>query len=162
MKLIPLTQGKFAKVDDADFEWLGLFNWTARRHDNLWYAITNVLGEGGTRKTGVGMHKLILTQVKRIDHRDGDGLNNQRGNLRAATGSQNIINSRKSKRNTSGFRGVCKFKDRRGWVAQAAGNYLGVFETAERAAKVYDAFVANKFGEFARLNFPQTKEVYAT
>lgn len=87
-----------------------------------------------------------------IDHKDTDGYNNRWGNLRQATMSQNIANSRISKRNTSGFKGVTK--NRKRWVAQITHErkhyYLGIFDSPEAAHEVYLAEAARLQGPFAR------------
>jgi len=91
-----------------------------------------------------------------VDHKDGDGLNNQRSNLRRSSALQNSQNQRLSRRNKSGFKGVF-FKGPK-WMASIRMNgrstHLGMFDSAEAAALAYDAAAAAAFGEFARLNFP--------
>lgn len=90
-----------------------------------------------------------------VDHRDRDGLNNQRGNLRKATDREQVIN-RLMKPGNTGFRGVKKkvhlFEAR----ISDYGKYicLGHFKTAKEAAKAYDLAAKQIHGEFAVLNFP--------
>jgi hypothetical protein len=85
-----------------------------------------------------------------IDHKDWNGLNNQRNNLRSASHSQNLGNGR-FRRGISGFRGVAAVGDR--WRAYVAGIHLGTFATPEEAARAYDAAAIARFGEFATTNF---------
>ena len=85
MKKIPLTQGKFATVDDADFEWLNCYKWSAMRSRKTWYARRFVIGNCKQKKQ-VLMHRQIMNFPKnrQIDHRNGNGLSNQVFRLRIA------------------------------------------------------------------------------
>lgn len=131
MKKIKLTQGKFALVDDEDFEWLSKWKW----HYTHGYA------KGGSNgKSMVYMHRLILgiTNPKEItDHKDRNGLNNQKNNLRIVNRSINGLNRNKYKNNTSGYRGVTWHKQRKHWMAQISINkkcqFLGFFNSAKEA-----------------------------
>jgi hypothetical protein len=112
------------------------------------------------------MHSL-LTGWPRVDHANGDGLDNRRQNLRQATQQQNMRNSRKYRGGSSRYKGVCwKIRNQR-WLAQiyvseqdASGVptkrklHLGTFTDQETAARAYDAAAREHFGEFACLNFP--------
>ena len=94
MKLIPLTHGKFAQVDDNDFFWLSKFNWYANRYRQTWYAKTAITINGDQKI--FRMHRLILgltfSDKKEIDHKDRDGLNNQRSNIWICTRKENCKN----------------------------------------------------------------------
>ena len=119
----------------------------------------------------IGLHRLIMGLPDcHVDHKDHNGLNNRRSNLRLANNQQNQANSRLSKKNTTGYRGVRyaprkgylginKSKGRKAWQAQIKINYkskyLGSFSTKEEAALAYDAAALSAFGEFASLNFPR-------
>lgn len=91
-----------------------------------------------------------------IDHRNGNGLDNRRDNLRRATMSQNIANQF-PRGGSSKYKGVCRSKRSGGWLAQICVNrksiYLGRFGTEEEAARAYDVKAKEVWGEFARLNF---------
>src|SRR6185369_10082175 len=107
MKRIKLTQGKCALVDDEDFERVSQFKWVADKDkNNLWYASRHFpLGNG--KRTTQKMHTFILNGLKKVDHKNSDGLDNQKHNLRPATTSQNGANRRKQARKTSSvFKGV--------------------------------------------------------
>lgn len=151
MKQIPLTQGKFALVDDADFDWLNQWKWFAHKRKRIWYAARNARHPNGDRYT-LSMHSLLLPEAALVDHWDGNGLNNQRHNVRAATQVQNSANAQK-RANESGFKGVDFHKDKR-WRARLNGKFLGYFSSSEAAARAYDVAAKELFGEFARLNFP--------
>lgn len=160
MKLIPLTQGKFAQLDDADFEFLSQFIWHARKDLHCWYAGRNIPGEDGTQSS-VLMHRVIADAPAGVlvDHWDGDGLNNQRLNLRCCTHSQNNKNKHKAAPATSKFKGVYWKRASSKWESSICVDYkrkyLGLFLDEQDAARAYDSAAQQHFGEFAALNFPQ-------
>ncbi len=104
------------------------------------------------------MHRLLIKIPNgfQIDHIDGNGLNNQKLNLRIATASQNQINRGKQKNNTSGFKGVFGRKDKNKWRAQikfhGKTKHLGYADDKIEAARIYNKAAVERFGEFARLN----------
>ena len=161
MKEIQLTQGKVALVDDEDYEWLNVFKWHASRGNNTFYARRHIVVNGKWKKQNMqadvmGEQNLGIM----IDHIDGNGLNNQSSNLRSCTAQENQMNRRKSDRNFSSmYKGVSWFKRTKRWMAYIKINqkryYLGYFDIEEDAAKAYDVSAIERFGEFAKLNFPQ-------
>jgi hypothetical protein len=159
---IPLTtQGKIALVDDEDYDWLNQVGWYAYVDGKTFYAARWVLS--ATTKTGrtvLRMHRAImgLTDPKvQVDHEDGNGLNNQRYNMRVATPVQNGSNRRTGSNNTSGYKGVNWCGDR--WRSRicVAGNRieLGYFDDPTEAATAYDEAALIHHGPFARLNLPK-------
>lgn len=155
MKEIYLTQGKVALVDDEDFEYLNQWKWCAAKGGNAFYAIRM---EPGNPRTLILMHQQILDFPEEVDHKDGDGLNNQRLNLRACTRSQNHMNRRPKPGCSSRFKGVsfnekCRIHP---WRAMIMVNYkrtyIGFYTTEEEAALAYNQKALELFGEFARLN----------
>lgn len=159
---IPLTNGMVALVDAQDFERLSQYSWRARKGSKpggpeLYYASRRVPSAAG-RGPEIHMHHDLLGPGL-VDHKDGNGLNNQRSNLRHCTQSQNLANARfGSKGKTSRFRGVSFHRAKGRWQAQSKLNqkkvHLGRFVSEEEAARAYDNFAREHFGEFARLNFP--------
>ncbi len=146
-------------VDDDDYETLSSHSWCLYEgggNRQRVYAQANVKVDGVWRR--VFMHRFILGlgRGQRCDHRDNNGLNNQRSNLRLASRGQNQHNSG-SRGGTSRFKGVCWSKSCSKWLAQIMANkrrcYLGVFEDEEDAARAYDAKAKELHGDFAKLNF---------
>lgn len=161
---IALTKGLTALVDAADFEELSKHRWSAKKDHNTWYAARYVY-VGKYKGTTITMHQQLLG-AKGVDHRDGNGLNNQRANLRLASAQQNAHNSRKCARKTSSkYKGVWWRSSRRKWAATitipnsngvpARRKTLGHFLNEEKAALAYDQAAVALFGEFAKLNFPE-------
>lgn len=145
MRMIPLTRGKFALVDNDDFHIVSRHKWYARRHRHgpnrreQWYAVRTT--HVGDRVVMINMHNEILN-VMPVDHANGDGLNNQFFNLRPATVTQNNFNARKrAKTSSSRFKGVHWCSTRKKWIAKITflgqNNYLGQFPTEELAAAAY-------------------------
>lgn len=159
VKKIPLTQGKFALVDDADYEMLMEFNWCANHRGRTWYAACN------PHSKGIYMHRLILNTPKGMDtdHINGDGLDNRRCNLRSCSHSGNLQNQQiRDEKKTSKYKGV-SFNKRTGkWVAQITVEnkyvFIGRFTSELQAALAYDKVAVKHSSEFARTNFPKAPE----
>lgn len=151
MKKIPLTKGKYAIVDDADFKWLNLFSWYAEPHKRTWYARTTVNGRF------VRMHSLLMDTKDgyMADHRNRNGLDNRRHNLRNCTRSENLQNQKRLAVGTSRYKGVYRNKDGK-YCAQITidgkTKGLGLFGDEQYAARVYNAAAERYFGKFACLN----------
>lgn len=153
MKEIPLTQGQVALVDDEDFEAMSKFKWFADKRRRTYYAARNLRVAEGRGKRTVHMHAELLRVDGYVDHKDGNGLNNQRYNLRPATTGQNVINSAKRRTaRTSSFKGVYLHKSTGKWMARLAGKFIGYFDSEIDAAKAYNAAALAKYGEFAKVN----------
>lgn len=152
MKEIPLTQNKATLVDDEDYEWLNQWDWYAQLNHGNWYVGRSL--NPGT----LFMHRVLLGIPRgyECDHIDGDGLNNQRFNLRICTTRQNSYNQI-SLRGASRFKGVSLHKRMGKWRAYITFNgkriHLGLFNSEIVAALSYDKAALNYFGEYARLNF---------
>ena len=161
---VPLTQGKVALVSPEDAERVLKYRWHAnlnkRTHPVCWRAKRSVIVNGG-RVGDIYLHRYILglgPDDPMVDHKNGNGLDCRRGNLRVATKSQNTQNARK--RTGLPYRGIRKDYNR--WKARIQVNshnhYLGSFATPEEAARAYDAAARQFFGEFACVNFPSEGE----
>ncbi len=150
---VPLTQGYEAVIDAADVPLVAGFNWQAQIANNSVYAIRTAR-QGGKRRD-VLMHRYICATAdgEKVDHRDGNGLNNCRANLRPATVAQNNRNRRRSSANTSGFKGVSLSKKAGKWRAvievQGRQESLGYFASPEAAHAAYVAAAQRHYGEFA-------------
>jgi hypothetical protein len=158
-KEIQLTQGQVAIVDDWWFEELNRHKWYAwwNVDTKSFYAARNSKNLFG-KKALIYMHREIMGVVKgeEVDHWNRVTLDNQEGNLRVCTSSQNKMNIRKRSDNTSGYKGVSK--NGRGWKATIQLNgkpyYLKTWTTEVEAARAYDEAAKRLHGEFAVLNFP--------
>jgi len=151
MKEIPLTQGKVALVDDEDYEWLSQWKWSYCKKEGYATRLCN--------RKRFYMHRVIMNTPTGMetDHKDRNGLNNKRDNLRICTVSQNHVNQPPSKINKTGYKGITFDKSSEKWRAQIKVNgkhiTLGRYTTPEDAARVYDNAAFEYYGEFAYLNF---------
>lgn len=144
MKLIALTQGMYAQVDDEDFEHLNQWKWSAANIKGKFYAERKLPRQNGVRRRGVRMHRQIMNvseSSQLIDHRDHDTLNNQKANLLVCDHSVNNHNRVKKQSTSSQYTGVIFFKRTGKWRAQIKVNGknigLGYFIHEIDAAKAY-------------------------
>lgn len=167
MKKIPLTQGYVALVDDDDYPLVSSCKWYAMidRHalnTKLIYVRTWIPNPGGNpRGRVISLHRLLMNVLDqpsiKVDHRNGNGLDNRRVNLRLASAEGNSRNRRHIP-NKSGYKGVVRHGPDT-YEARIRANhdrlYLGCYRTARDAALAYDDAARKYHGEFACLNFPQ-------
>lgn len=152
---VPLTKGYEAVIDAADVPLVEGKNWRAleaRRPDGSLRTVYAV------RSGGVYMHRVLMSAPDGmdVDHKDGDGLNCRKrgsvGNLRLASRSQNLRNSRCHFDNASSAKGVCWHGASRKWMARIRAddrdNYIGIFRCkaaaqiayAKESQRLHDAF----------------------
>lgn len=152
MKEIKLTQGKTAKVDDEDYEWLSQWKWYYAKGYAARYDITK------SSKT-LYMHREIMKCPDNIqvDHINLDRSDNRKENLRTCTNKENTRNSGKQRNNTSGYNGVTFRKDNNKWRARIKVDgkiiHLGDFNEKHSAAEAYDRAAIEYYGNFATTNF---------
>lgn len=161
MKLIKLTQGKFAKVDDDDFERISKQSWCVdfvpRR--NVYYALTWVKKGKNKKPTTTRMHRVVMNAKKGqlIDHKNGDTLDNRKENLRFCTHKQNGMNKNISKNNKYGHVGIRKRVHKTTLPTYQAYIFLdgkqknlGWFKDKEKAILAYVQSAKENFGDFYR------------
>lgn len=155
MKEILLKNGMSSLVDDDDYEKLNKSKWMCRRAGNTFYAIRSDWSNGSVKSER--MHRTIISAKlgEHVDHKDGNGLNNQKGNLRICTRSQNMHNMRPHRDNGTGYKGVCRHKSGL-WGARICINRkiisLKYYKTPRDAAIAYNEAAKKYCGEFALLN----------
>lgn len=165
MKKIPVgPNGHFALVDDSDYEFLSQFVWTLTEWRGKQYAKRRArLTQDKHPEYGtISMHSLILKGAIEVDHVDGNGLNNQRVNLRPVTHKQNIQGQRVQSRSKSGYRGVTyfpmagKWLRKKPWRARIKVNgvdrTIGYFQSPEDAARAWNEEALEAWGQYANLN----------
>ena len=158
MQFIPLSRGKFAMVDDEDFDWLCGHKWCVRKSKCKEYASRSHHTKSCSYV--VRMHRKILGVYDanlQVDHINGDGLDNRKANLRICTNAQNAWNARKTRNNAvSQFKGVALNRKTGKWVASIGLHWqricLGTYLYEKDAAVAYNEAAKRYFGEFAKLN----------
>ena len=150
MKKIPLTQGKFALVDDEDFDWLNQWKW---HYGGRGYAVRTV-----NHSEKIYMHRVLLkpSKGKETDHKNMNRLDNRKNNLRICDARQNQLNTNPNSRNTSGYRNIYWNTGARKWCIYLRINkknkFMGYFLNKIDAVRKYNKIVKDYYGEFARLN----------
>jgi hypothetical protein len=159
---IPLTQGKYALIDEEDFALVSQYKWWARKSSSKntvrWYVVRTIRLTDG-RWIEQRLHRFLLHPPVGIDvdHVNGNVLDNRRCNLRLATRSENSRN-RHTVRGASKYLGVFFKKQTGRWMAQIVDHgtaiHLGYFDSEVEAALAYDEAASRIHGEFAHLNLP--------
>lgn len=146
--------GRAVLFDAEDWPKLAGFDWRLYEAKPGKLYVRACIGQGRQ----VSMHRLLMADKlaagEIVDHRDGNGLNNRRSNLRAATRAQNSLNRPADAGRT--WKGVHRYGGSKSWVARIgkAGviYYLGSFDSPRKAAAAYNRVARRLHGEFARLN----------
>ena len=165
------VNGITVTIDDEDLSLVSEYRWYAyvldgrpnrtikKRYVTSHIYLGCVNGKGRSRT--MYLHRMLLNAEPgvTVDHINGNTLDNRRSNLRIASRSQQNMNRGVPSNNTSGFKGVSWYKRYQRWAAfihlpDRKQRHLGYFDTAEEAARRYDAEAMIIFGEFANLNFP--------
>jgi len=165
MKKIPLTQGKFAIIDDEDFELVSKYKWhymPGGLSTNNGYAVHSIFNkkiwkeEKKVRNFHLRMHNLIMnTPLKMtVDHINHNGLDNRKSNLRVCSLKENCQNQPKRKHGTLIYQGITKMGNK--FYAQVQKNgkkhWGNGFYTQKEAAIEYNKLAKKIFGKFANLN----------
>lgn len=161
MKEIKLSHGKVALVDDEDFDRVNQFKWHWYKNGRTIYCIRNICING--KRSSQSLHHFILNIQNaklnkiEVDHIFGDGLDNQKHNLRVCSHSENMMNQRSKKNSSSKFVGVWWNKRDNNFQSEIRCNgiryYLGIYKSEIDAAKAHDNKAKELFGKFANLNF---------
>lgn len=165
MKEIQLTDGYIALVDDGDYARVSQFQWQATVRKRSDGSIRGVYGLrtvwDGKKVKAVYLHQFVMDS-QWVDHKDHNGLNCQKGNLRIADRSKNGGNARKMQRQkptTSKYKGVSWDKRENKWrvslMYQGKKCWFGYYTEENVAALVYDVTARLLFGDFANVNFKQ-------
>lgn len=172
MKTINLTQGQVALVDDEDYEYLNQWKWCAHKDGNTYYAERSQRHNG--KDVFYKMHRVIMNTEKGmvVDHKDHNGLNNQKDNLRNCTHSENSKNRLSKTGSASKYLGVSLETKNQIYISRVTGlakkytnsyytvainidgklKHIGTFKDEKKAALKYNEVALKHHGEFARLN----------
>jgi hypothetical protein len=151
---VPLTRGFIATIDANDASLLSDKNWCAKQDKNNVYAISKHVCNGVEHT--IYMHRVLMDAKsgEQVDHKNGNGLDNRRENLRIATHAQNMRNQGVRINNSTGFKGVSFLKESGKWRARIHSNgkkiELGSYSTPEAAADAYKKASEQLHGEFSR------------
>lgn len=145
-------------VDDENFEELNQFKWGVKKDPYNFYAIREI--KVNNKRHGISMHRFIMGLKREdttvVDHKNHNGLDNRKENLRIVTRLENSQNSTSRKNSSSKFLGVGWHKQHNKWQSRIQVNkkniHLGYYEKEINAAASYNNAAIIHFGEFANLN----------
>ena len=156
MKLIELTQGRVAIVDDEDFDWLSKWKWCYWRAKKTGYATRT--DYSGSKQKSIWMHVAVMQhhrlwkRGKEVDHENTCGCDNRKSNLRIPTSSGQQVNTGLRTNNTSGVAGVNWDKEKSKWQTRISTNgkrkHLGYYVDLNEAIKVRQKAEVKHYGKF--------------
>lgn len=164
-RFIPLTKGLVAIVDEADYPALSMFRWGAQTTGRgPIYASRHEPQKDGVPGAVVLMHRQILGAPEgvNVDHRNRNGLDNRRENLRAAYQDRNALNHSGHRDRLSMYKGVWPHSQNPSWCASFRGKYIGSYRSEKDAALAYDAVAYRADPEFSHINFPEELQCQAS
>lgn len=145
MKLIPLSKGQHAIVDDEDYDAMNSVKWYTYECFYTFYAMRTVRMGGGKKKS-FHMHRMINKTPDGMltDHINGNGLDNRKENLRSVSHKENMVNCARNTPKRPKYRGISWHKSNYKWYAQitidSKNIYIGSFHNQEEAASAYNEF----------------------
>jgi len=142
--------GKTMLVDDEDFEMVSKYKWyfSTSKNKSFFYAKT-FLSQNG-KQHNVYAHRLITGAPKGmlVDHKNHNGIDNRKENLRICTVRDNARNRFGLNTNKSGMKGVHKVVRKRDGIKYVSSITLGTFDTPEEAQDAYARAAKMIFGDF--------------
>ena len=151
-KIIKLYSGECVRVDEEDFEKLSKYRWCLFKSQKWDYAVRTEHKNGKQRT--IFMHREIMgvTDPKEyVDHKDHDGLNNQKCNLRKSNNRFNQYNVGKKSSSKQKYKNIRQIKDK--WqvrVRTPNGKRIQkTVSTEEEAVKLCNDLVTKYHGDFA-------------
>lgn len=154
MRTLPLSQGLVALIDDEDFSFLSKFKWSAYKGRTTYYAVR----QDPDRRTSIPLHRQIMGNPvgKLVDHRNRNGLDNRKRNLRVCDKGQNLQNRGPQKNSKSGLKGVSWCARDKVWTVSICSEgrivRLGYFDCPNEGVKAYNRAARRLHGKFAFLN----------
>ena len=152
---IRLNSGDYVSVDEDDYDRLVQYNWSLFKSDKWKYAIRTEC-VNGTQKT-IYMHREIMVVNNPkiyVDHKDHDGLNNHKYNLRISDNRFNQYNVGKKSTSKQKYKNIRKFSDNKWQVRMRipSGKRIERMAYSEYdAVKLYNELALKYHGEFAYL-----------
>jgi hypothetical protein len=155
---IQLNHNLTAIIDDSSYPLISKYKWYAAKNGSTYYAQTVI--KVNEKQKCFTMHRIIMGNPPgAIDHKNRNGLDNRVDNLRIVTHAENLRNTKGRSKSGCGFKGVYRQKGGKRFMAAIFPSqkytHLGLYDTAEEAARAYDKKAYELFGEHCGLNFPE-------